>query len=159
MLKLPFLTMLLTLSLCDATYAATPLSKPFLNLGTAQAAVASVMSADTQKPTVVVSIVDDGGHLIYLERADGVAGGMPEASILKARSSANYGVTTKAIEEQINQGHSGFLNLPDALPMEGGVPVYVGKTLVGAVGVAGGASSDDGALALKIVSAIETRMH
>ncbi len=100
----------------------------------------------------VVSIVDDGGHLIYLERADGVAGLMPQASILKAQSSAGYGVSTKAIEDQITQGHSGFLNLPRSLPMEGGVPVFISGHLVGAVGVAGGVSAEDGKLAARIAS-------
>lgn len=103
---------------------------------------------------MVVSVVDDGGNLIYLERSDNVASGMVEASIRKARASAIYGFTTKALEQQIVQAHPGFQNLPDILPMEGGVPVIISGQIAGAVGVAGGLSPDDGAVAEKISAAI-----
>jgi uncharacterized protein GlcG (DUF336 family) len=58
------------------------------------------------------------------------------------------------LEQQIVQGHPGFQNLPEILPMEGGVPVLIHGQLAGAVGVAGGLSPDDGALAEKISAAI-----
>ncbi|GLK91111.1 hypothetical protein GCM10017655_41750 [Pseudomonas turukhanskensis] len=104
----------------------------------------------------MITVVDDGGQLIYLERSDGAASGMVDASIKKAKSAALYGFSTKALEQQIVQGHPGFQNLPDILPIEGGVPVVINGQLAGAVGVAGGASVDDGAFAEKIAAALKT---
>jgi uncharacterized protein GlcG (DUF336 family) len=118
---------------------ATPPSKPVITLAAAQSAIASVVQpSDKRHAPYVISVVDDGGNLIYLERADGALSGMIEASIMKARSAAGYGVTTKILEQQIAQGHPGFQNLPGTLPMVGGVPVRIDGVLVSAVGVAGG---------------------
>jgi glc operon protein GlcG len=71
---------------------------------------------------------------------------------MKARSAAGYGVSTKVIEQEIVKGNPGFQNLPGVLPMEGGSPVVIEGTLVGAVGVAGGVSADDGVVAQKMAT-------
>jgi glc operon protein GlcG len=127
-----------------------PATKPIITLASAKAAVSSsTLQAPAGRAPFVISVVDDGGHLIYLERSDGVASGMVEASIQKAKAAALYGFSTKVIEQQIIQGHPGFQSLPDILPMEGGVPVLIDGKLVGAVGVAGGLSPDDGTFAEK----------
>ncbi|KTB95223.1 hypothetical protein AO073_15350 [Pseudomonas syringae ICMP 11293] len=134
-----------------------PATKPIITLGSARAAVSSTAKqAPAGRAPFVISVVDDGGHLIYLERSDGVASGMVEASIQKAKAAALYGFTTKALEQQIVQGHPGFQNLPEILPMEGGVPVLMDGKLAGAVGVAGGLSSDDGEFAEKTAAAMAT---
>lgn len=136
-------------------FADTSATKPVITLAVAKAALASIVqSAAKQNAPSVISIVDDGGHLIYLERADGAASGMVDASIKKAATAALYGYPTKVLEQQVIQGHPGFQNLPDILPMEGGVPVVIHGQLAGAVGVAGGASTDDGAYAQKLAGAL-----
>ncbi|NWD77303.1 heme-binding protein [Pseudomonas gingeri] len=152
-------TVCLTLALSSfygSLALAAPLpSKPLITLSAAKTAVASIAPLLQKQHTAnVISVVDDGGHLIYLERADGAASGMVDASIKKARTAANYGFPTKALEQQIAQGHNGFLGLPGILPMEGGVPVMISGQLIGAVGVAGGVSSDDGAYAEQIAAAL-----
>jgi glc operon protein GlcG len=131
--------------------AAAPV-KPYIALTAAKSAVMEVMEPSAGKSGVqlVVSVVDEGGNLIYLERADGAPYAMVEASIMKARSAAGYGVSTKVIEQEIVKGNPGFQNLPGVLPMEGGSPVVIEGTLVGAVGVAGGVSADDGVVAQKM---------
>lgn len=143
-------------SMCAGLAHAAPLaSKPSITLAAAKLAVAAAGQASQQrKAPFVISVVDDGGHLIYLERTDGVPSGMVEASIMKARSAASYGVTTKVLEQQIVDGHPGFLDLPGILPMEGGVPVIIKGQLAGAIGVAGGLSPDDGAFAEKAAAAL-----
>lgn len=136
-------------------FADAPMTKPMISLTAAKSAVSSTAPQSLKGAApLVISVVDDGGHLIYLERSDNVASGMVDASIRKARTAAIYGFTTKALEQQIVQGHPGFQNLPEILPMEGGVPVLIHGQLAGAVGVAGGLSPDDGALAEKISAAI-----
>lgn len=130
-------------------------TKPVITLASAKAGISSgEQSAPKGHPPVVISVVDDGGQLIYLERSDGVASGMVEASIKKARAAALYGFTTKVLEQQIVAGHPGFQGLPEMLAVEGGVPVVIHGQLAGAVGVAGGLSPDDGALAEQTAAAV-----
>lgn len=132
-------------------------TKPIITLASAKSAVSSTaQKGPGQRAPTVISIVDDGGTLIYMERSNGVASGMVEASIKKARAAAIYGFATKAMEQQISEGHFGYQNLPDILPVEGGVPVLINGQVAGAVGVAGGLSADDGALAEKAAAAIAT---
>ncbi|RMR03545.1 hypothetical protein ALP94_03049 [Pseudomonas savastanoi pv. glycinea] len=136
-------------------FAAPAPSKPAITLSAAKLAVASAgQDSQQRKAPFVISVVDDGGHLIYLERTDGVPSAMVEASIMKAKTAAGYGVTTKALEQQILEGHPGFSNLPGSLPMEGGVPVMINGQLAGAIGVAGGLSPDDGAFAQKAAAVL-----
>lgn len=153
--KIIWPTLALSFLCSNLALADSAASKPVITLAAAKAAVsAAVQAAPKQQAPTVISVVDDGGHLIYLERADGVASGMVEASISKARTAALYGFPTKAIEQLIVQGHPGFQNLPDALPVEGGIPVMIHGQLAGAVGVAGGMSPDDGAVAQNAAAAI-----
>lgn len=156
-MTLPRPLALLAFSLIGAPLALadTFATKPIISLASARTVIqAAEQAAPRGHPPLVISVVDDGGQLIYLERADGAAGGMVEASIKKARSAALYGFSTKVLEQQIIQGHPGFENLPDILPMEGGVPVLIHGQLAGAVAVAGGQSADDGALAEKLATAL-----
>lgn len=148
-------TLALSLLCSNFALAESAASKPVITLSAAKAAVSSALqAAPKQRAPIVISVVDDGGHLIYLERADGVASGMADAAIGKARTAALYGFPTHAIEQLIVQGHPGFQNLPDALAVEGGVPVMIHGQLAGAVGVAGGASPDDGAVAQAAAAAL-----
>jgi glc operon protein GlcG len=139
------------------TQAAPLTTKPVITLSAAKLAIACAgQDSQQRKAPFVISVVDDGGHLIYLERTDGVPSAMVEASIMKAQTAAGYGVTTKAVEQQIIEGHPGFANLPGSLPMEGGVPVMINGQLAGAIGVAGGLSPDDGAFAQKAAAALSS---
>jgi glc operon protein GlcG len=130
------------------TYAQSLPTKPVLTLDAArEAARAAHTKASTIGNLVVVSVVDDGGHLVYLERDDGAPSGMVDAAIAKARTASDYGFPTKGLEDGIKQGHVAYLDLPGALPLEGGVPVLVNGRVIGAIGVAGGQSQDDAAAA------------
>ncbi|MDR3565830.1 MAG: heme-binding protein [Negativicutes bacterium] len=100
-MKLSPLCITVTASSFYAAFAlASPaIIKPVISLSAAKAAVSSVaMLSQANQAPFVISVVDDGGHLIYLERADGVPSSMVEASILKARGAAGYGVSTKVLE-------------------------------------------------------------
>ena len=94
-----------------------------LTLESAKQTAASAMAqVHARKAAIAVSVVDDGGHLIYAERDDGVAYGMVDASLLKARTAASFGFPAKSLEDQISQGRTSFLRLPGVLPLEGGIP-------------------------------------
>lgn len=142
--------------LCSSfAFADSAATKPVITLASAKAAIFSTPEAAAkERAPSVITVVDDGGQLIYLERSDGAASGMVDAAIKKAKTAAIYGYPTKALEQQIVQGHPGFQNLPDILAIEGGVPVFIHGQLAGTVGVAGGLSADDGALAEKAATAL-----
>lgn len=110
-------------------------------------AEAARREADANGWPVVVSIVDDGGHLLYLERADGTQFGSVEIAIAKAKSAIAFRRPTKEWEKRITDGRLGMLALPGMIPVEGGLPIVLDGEMVGAIGVSGVTSIQDGQIA------------
>ena len=102
---------------------------------------------------VVVSILDDGGHLLWLERMDGTSPFNAQVAVEKGRSAAVSRRTTKNWEDRIAAGRNAVLNMP-VLPVQGGVPIMVGGECVGAVGVSGVQSHEDEQIALAGIAAL-----
>ena len=96
---------------------------------------------------VVIAIVDDGGHLLLLQRMDNVQYGSVNVAIEKARAAIAFRRPTKVLEENITAGRLHYLGLPGALPVEGGLPITVDGQFVGAVGVSGVRSHQDAQIA------------
>lgn len=94
-------------------------------------------------PGGVIAVVDDGGHLIALERLDGTFAAGATISIGKARTAVLFKRPTAVFEEIIKNGRTPMVALPDALftPLQGGVPIVVDGEIVGGVGVSGAASA------------------
>jgi glc operon protein GlcG len=93
---------------------------------------------------VCISVVDDGGHLLALERLDGCAPIGAYISAEKARTAALGRRESKVYEEMINAGRTAFLSAPAISGMlEGGVPIIAAGHVVGAVGVSGVKSEQD----------------
>ena len=65
----------------------------------------------------------------------------------EARTSATYRRTTKELEDGIAGGRVAILGLPGATPIEGGLPIVVGGKMIGAIGVSGVTSAQDGVVA------------
>lgn len=118
-------------------------------------AAAAQAEAKKNKWNMVVCIVDDGAHLIYLERADGTQIGSVVVAQEKAASAVRFKRPTKALEDAVTGGRMVVMKLPGALPVEGGTPIVVGGELVGAIGVSGGTSPQDGQVAAAGLSAAE----
>lgn len=97
--------------------------------------------------TMVIAIVDAGGHLIYLERMDGTQIASVVVAQEKAATSARFKRSTKVLEEAVAAGRAVVMKLPGATPIEGGLPIFVKDDLVGAIGVSGGTSPQDGQVA------------
>jgi uncharacterized protein GlcG (DUF336 family) len=112
-----------------------------------KAASAAVAEGKKNGWTVAVAIVDPGGHLVYFERIDGTQVGSSRVSVEKARSAVEFKRPTKAFEDGIAQGRLGILSLSGAVPLEGGVPLVVDGKIVGAIGVSGANSQQDGVCA------------
>jgi uncharacterized protein GlcG (DUF336 family) len=112
-----------------------------------KAAAAAEAEAAKNKWTVVIAIVDDGGHLVYLSRIDGTQTGSIDVAIRKARTAQAFKRPTKVFEDAIAGGRTALLGLEGIVPLEGGVPIVVGGQLIGAVGVSGVTSQQDGVVA------------
>lgn len=97
--------------------------------------------------SVVIAIVDDGGHLVFLQRLDGTQAASSEIATHKARTAALFKRPTKALEDVVASGRVAMLALPGVTPVEGGVPILYRGDIVGAVGVSGVQSFQDGIVA------------
>ena len=111
--------------------------------------IAAAAEAEARKNNwnVVIAVVDDGGHLVYLQRVDGTQTGSIEVAIQKARTAQAFKRPTKVFEDAIAGGRNALIALHGALPLEGGLPIMVGGQLVGAIGVSGVKSTEDGQIA------------
>lgn len=103
---------------------------------------------------VVIAIVDDGGHLLYLQRLDQTQFGSIDVAIEKARAAIAFRRSTKIWEENVAQGQLRYLNLPGTLPIEGGLPIIVNDQFVGAIGVSGVRSFQDAQIAQAGIDAL-----
>ncbi len=119
------------------------------------AAAAEVEAVANDWP-VVIAILDDGGHIIYLQRDDRVQLGSVDVAIAKARSAVLFRRPTAAFEEMVGSGRQGYLAMPGVVAVEGGVPLEIDGTVVGAIGISGVRSQQDGQIARAGAAALAT---
>ena len=131
-------------------------TKPFLSLADLKSmAAAAEAEAVANQWIVTIAIVDDGGHLLWLQRLDGAAPISSHIAPAKARTAALGRRESRLYEEMINQGRMSFLSAPELEGMlEGGVPVMVNGQCVGAVGVSGVKSNEDAQIARAGIAAL-----
>ena len=111
--------------------------------------VAAAAEAEAQRNgwRVVIAVVDDGGHLLYLQRSHDTQFGSIDTAILKAHAAAAFQRPTKTSEDAVLSGRLIHLALPGVIPAEGGVPLMFGEAVVGGLGISGVRSSQDGQIA------------
>ena len=130
-------------------------TKPILTLDIAkQMAVAAEAEAVKNSWPVAIAIVDPAGQLIYFQKIDDTQIGSVEVGIAKARCAALFKRPSKAFADVVTAGNVGMMSLPGAIPVEGGVPLLVDGEIVGAIGVSGVMSHQDGAVAQAGVDAL-----
>jgi uncharacterized protein GlcG (DUF336 family) len=121
-----------------------------INLDTAKKIAASAITeARKNNWTMAVAITDTGGSLVYFEKMDGTQTGSVRVAIGKARSAVLFKRPTKALQDTVAAGGEGLrmLRLEGAVPIEGGLPLLMDGKIVGAIGVSGGTSQQDGVAA------------
>lgn len=97
---------------------------------------------------VVIAILDDGGHLISLKRMDGVQIGSIDVAQAKAKSAVFFKRPTKVFEEAMKgEGGGRIATLPNAVGVEGGLPIFKDGIIVGSIGISGVTSAQDGIIA------------
>jgi uncharacterized protein GlcG (DUF336 family) len=128
--------------------AAAQSQQPALTLEAAtRIADAAQAEATRNKWNVVIAVVDAGGHLVLLRRLDNTQLGSVAVAEEKAKSAVLFRRPTKAFAEAVASGRTAVLRLPGAIPIEGGVPLIAGGQVVGAIGVSGVTSEQDGQIA------------
>lgn len=104
---------------------------------------------------VTIAIVDDGGHLLWLQRLDGAAPLSAHIAPAKARTSALGRRESLVYEEIIKNGRNAFMTVPEIEGLlEGGVPIMVDGHCLGAVGVSGVKSNEDAQIAKAGIAAL-----
>ncbi len=131
-------------------------TKPVLELSDLKimAAAAEAEALKNNWP-VTIAVVDDGGHLLWLQRLDGAAALSAHIAPAKAHTAALGRRESKAYEEVINGGRSSFLSVPALSGMlEGGVPIMKDGHCLGAIGVSGVKSTEDAQIARAGIAAL-----
>ena len=131
-------------------------TKPYLSLDDVKRiAAAAEAEALANNWAVSIAIVDDGGHLLWLQRLDGAPAISAQIAPAKANTAALGRRESKVYEDVINQGRVSFLSAPGLQGLlEGGVPVMVDGHCIGAVGVSGVKSSEDAQIARAGIAAL-----
>ena len=140
----------LTLAFCwlgmGAQMLPNPYGPPISVENAKKAAVAALAEAVKNHWNMAVAVVDPNGTLIYYEKMDNTQIGSANVSIAKARSAALYKRPTKAFQDALASGGAGMrvLGLEGAVPVEGGIPIIADGKIIGAIGVSGANSDQDG---------------
>ena len=130
-------------------------SRKYLNLAAIKTMVAAA-EAEAMKRGVQVTlcIVDEGGNVLFLQKADGLGLNTIQFAQKKARYSALYRRASKVAADQLKNGDLQVLAFPDAFPNQGGLPVQAGGQTLGAIGVSGAPSEVDEAIGQAAIDAL-----
>ncbi|MGE3775519.1 MAG: heme-binding protein [Gammaproteobacteria bacterium] len=130
---------------------------PAITLDAARQCAAAARDAATKNQwLMVVTVVDPGGHEVLVERMDNAQFGSVEPARQKAYTAVAFRRSTKIFEDMVATGGAALriLRLPDALPIEGGIPIVKEGRIVGAVGTSGGSAQQDGVVAQACIDAL-----
>jgi uncharacterized protein GlcG (DUF336 family) len=131
------------LAFLSVTTAAAQTEKKGMTLELAKKVISAAVAEAAVKnaPGGAIAVVDEGGHLVAVERLDNTFAAGANISIGKARTAALFKRPTKFFEDVINQGRTAMATLADFTPLQGGIPIMVDGEIIGAVGVSGAASA------------------
>ena len=150
----------ITVALSAGHASAQALTNPYgpsINLETAKRVAAAAL-AEVRKNNwaMAVAITDTTGELVYFEKMDHTQLGSVTVAQAKARSSARFKRATKAFQDGLTATPDGLriLGIEGAVPVEGGAPIVIDDKVVGAIGVSGGTSPQDGQCAAAGLAAL-----
>jgi glc operon protein GlcG len=140
-----------------------PIALPTRRTLTLEAARVALAAAEAEAVKngwrVVIAVVDEGGHPMLLARLDGAQWSSISTAVEKARAATAWKRPTRLLEESVNNGRTAFLSINQGMALlQGGVPIEVDGTVLGAVGVSGVKASDDEIVALAGVNALKTAL-
>jgi len=122
---------------------------------------AALELAQKREIAIAIAVINPQGILVLAETMDGSAPGSAEAALMKARGAARYRIATHLTAEFIktlpaNLAHHA-LGLPDLCAFQGGLPVKLGDSTIGGLGIAGGSGAQDIELASAAVLELAAR--
>ena len=139
-----FCLVLLTIAFSTSRAPAQFVDRKTLSLATAKKiAAAAEAEAAKNKWTMAIAVLDDGGHLIYLERMDGTQIGSIQVAQAKARTAVQFKRPTKDFEDAIAANHLALITVEGIIAIRGGLPVVADGNAIGAIGVSGGDPQQD----------------
>lgn len=105
---------------------------------------------------MAIAIVDTGGKLVLFKKIDNTQIGSVDVAIGKATTANNFKRPTKVFEDAVAGGGMGLriLSLPGVTPLEGGELIMLNGKIIGAIGVSGATSAQDGQVARAGASAL-----
>jgi uncharacterized protein GlcG (DUF336 family) len=134
----------------SAQQSSTPPYGPPITLDDAKRAMAAAeLEAAKNSWQVAVTILDSGGNLVMFHKVDNTQLASIGASEGKARTALTFKRPSKALDDAIAAGGAGLrlLAVKDITPLEGGLPILIDGKIIGAIGVSGALSSQDGQVA------------
>lgn len=107
-----------------------------------------------------IAVVDAGANLVAFERMDGAWLGSIDIALNKAFTARAFDMETRDLAENSQSGKPLFgihtTNHGKVVIFPGGIPLKIGNEVVGAVGVSGGVTRQDQAVAEAAASAFES---
>src|ERR1700694_3853166 len=132
-------------------------TRKYLNLAAIKTMVAAAETEAARRGVqVTLCIVDEGGNVLFLQKADGLGLNTIQFAQKKARYAALYRRASKVAADQLKNGDLQVLALPDAFPNQGGLPVQADGHTLGAIGVSGAPSEVDEAIGQAAIDALFT---
>ena len=130
-------------------------TRKYLNLAAIKTMVAAAEAEALKRNVqVTICIVDEGGNLLFLQKADGAGLNTIQFAQRKARHAALYRRPSKNAADQLKDGNTAVLAFPDAFPNQGGVPVQLDGQTIGGIACSGAASEVDEAISQAAVDAL-----
>ena len=98
---------------------------------------------------VAVTILDSGGNMVMFHKLDNTQLASIGVSEGKANTALRFKRPSKALDDVIAAGGAGLrlLAVKDITPLDGGLPVILDGTIIGAIGVSGALSLQDAQVA------------
>jgi glc operon protein GlcG len=137
-----------------------PPSTPYgaqIDIATAKKVMAAAESEAVKNGwSVAIAIVDSGANLVMLQRLDNAQLSSVRIAEQKARTAVEFRRPTKVFEDAVAGGGIGLRVLTfDASVAEGGLPIVAEGKVVGAIGVSGVQSHQDGQVAMAGADALK----
>lgn len=98
--------------------------------------------------SMAVTVANPAGEPVALEVMDGTQNASVAIAPAKARTAARFRKPTKALQDAVAAGSLAYAVADGALALEGGLPIVIDGRIVGALGVSGGTSAQDGEVAV-----------
>nr|WP_246048790.1 heme-binding protein [Leptospira sarikeiensis] len=131
-----------------------------INLEQAKKVIAAAEAeAKKNQWNMAIAVVDTGGNLVLFQKMDNTQVGSIEIAKGKASTANNFKRPSRALEEAIEKGGIGLrlLSVPGVFPLEGGELILLDGKIIGAIGVSGAQSTQDGQVAKAGVAALSSK--